>query len=193
MVKFIFISGPPGSGKSTQAKLISEELGFRYFDSGEMIRRHIKKGDIDGGEQMGKGFLMPIKSTLILAKSELAELIKSGAKGLIISGIPRSIQQAFGVDGEEGLIDWLSASHGKEEIMFIHLQLSEEESIKRNLHRGEGRIDDKLDVLKTRLKVFKETTLPVYTELKRKGYTVIDIDGTPSRQEVFENIKKHIK
>ena len=50
-----------------------------------------------------------------------------------------------------------------------------------------------MDVLKTRLKVFKETTLPSFEELKKLGYRVIKIDGRPSIETVFENIKKHLE
>lgn len=192
MVKFIFISGPPGSGKSTQAKLISEELGFSYFDSGDMIRSHIKDGTIEGEGEMGKGLLMPIKPVLVLAKKELSKLIKPGGGGIIISGIPRSIDQAFGIEGEEGIINWLSESYERYEILFINLHIPEEESINRNMKRNEGRVDDKLDVLKTRLEVFKKETFPVYSELKQRGYRVVEINGMQSRQEVFEEIKKNI-
>lgn len=192
MIKFIFISGPPGSGKSTQAKLVSEELGFSYFDSGDIIRSHIKDGTIEGEGELGKGLLMPIKPVLILAKKELSKLIESGVKGVIISGIPRSIEQAFGIDEEEGIINFLSKKYERYEMLFINLNIPEEESIKRNLKRNEGRIDDKLDVLKIRLKIFKEKSLPVYSELKQRGYKVIDIDGEMPPQEVFEEIKKNI-
>lgn len=192
MVKFIFISGPPGSGKNTQAKLISEEFGFSYFDSGDMIRSHIKDGTIEGEGEMGKGLLMPIKPVLVLAKKELSKLIKPGGGGIIISGIPRSIDQAFGIEGEEGIINWLSESYERYEILFINLHIPEEESINRNMKRNEGRVDDKLDVLKTRLEVFKKETFPVYSELKQRGYRVVEINGMQSRQEVFEEIKKNI-
>lgn len=192
MVKFVFISGPPGSGKSTQAKLISEELGFSYFDSGDMIRSHIKDGTIEGEGEMGKGLLMPIKPVLVLAKKELSKLIMPGGGGIIISGIPRSIDQAFGIEGEEGIINWLSESYERYEILFINLHIPEEESINRNMKRNEGRVDDKLDVLKTRLEIFKKVTFPVYSELKQRGYRVIEINGMQSRQEVFEEIKKNI-
>lgn len=192
MLKFIFISGPPGSGKNTQAKLISGELGFSYFDSGDMVRSHIKDGTIADEGEMGKGLLMPIKPVLVLAKEELAKLIESGAVGIIVSGVPRSIDQAFGIEGEEGIINWISESYERYEILFINLHISEEESIKRNMKRNEGRVDDKLDVLKTRLKIFKEITFPVYSELKQRGYKVVEINGMQSPLEVFEEIKRNI-
>ena len=36
--KLITIDGPAGSGKSTVAKLLSKELGFKYIDTGAMYR-----------------------------------------------------------------------------------------------------------------------------------------------------------
>jgi len=193
MVKLIFISGPPGSGKSTQAKFINDELNFSYFDSGDMVRQYLKEGKMDGGERMAKGLLMSIKPVLIMAKKEIGKIIDLNPNGIVLSGIPRSTEQAFGIDEEEGLIDWLSSKYDKDEFVFIDLTLPEEESVKRNTNRGEGRIDDKLEVLPTRLRVFRETTIPVFEELKKRGYKVIEIDGTPPPEEVFDKIEVHLR
>jgi len=193
MVKFVFISGPPGSGKSTQAKLISDYLGYGFFDTGDMVRRLIADGTLKMGDRLAEGFLMPEKQTLIYAKRELGELLEKENKGFVISGIPRSHAQAIEIDGEEGIVKWLTGKFSKGELLFINLEIPEGESIKRNLARHQGRVDDRMDVLKTRLKVFKETTLPSFEELKKLGYRVIKIDGRPSIETVFENIKKHLE
>jgi len=193
MVKFVFISGPPGSGKNTQAKLISDYLDYGFFDTGDMVRRLLKDGTLKMGDRLAEGFLMPEKPTLIFAKKELGELIEKGAAGFVISGIPRSHAQAIEIDGEEGIVKWLSQKFDKDNLLFINLEIPESESIKRTMARREGRVDDKMDVLKTRLKVFKEITLPSYQELRDMGYKVVDIDGRPPVEEVFESIKKHLK
>lgn len=193
MKKFVFISGPPGSGKSTQAKLIGDYLGFVFFDTGDMVRRRLKDGSLEMGDRLAGGLLMPIKPILIFAKEELKNLIERNQRGFVISGIPRSIEQAFGIEGEEGVIDWLSSKYSKEELLFINLEIPEEESVKRAMERHQGRIDDKIDVMRTRLRVFKETTSPVSQELRKRGYEVLDIDGTPSIDEVFQSIKKHLQ
>ena len=193
MGKFVFISGPPGSGKSTQAKLIGDYLGFVFFDTGDMVRRRLKDGSLKMGNRLANGLLMPIKPILIFAKGELKKLIEEDHKGLVISGIPRSNEQAFGIEDDEGIIDWLSSKYDKKELLFINLEIPEEESVKRMMERNQGRIDDKIDVMKTRLRVFKEITLPAFQELRKKGYKVVDVDGTPSIEEVFQSIKKHLQ
>ena len=136
---------------------------------------------------------MPENQTLISAKRELGELLEKENKRFVISGIPRSHAQAIEIDGEEGIVKWLTEKFDKNELLFINLEIPEEESIKRNLARHQGRVDDRMDVLKTRLKVFKEITRPSFEELKNLGYRVIKIDGRPSIETVFENIKKHLE
>jgi len=120
-------------------------------------------------------------------------IIDEGAKGIVLSGIPRSVEQAFGVDGEQGLLDWLSSKYAQEEFLFVHINIPEEESIRRNTHRHQGRADDKLEVLPTRLKTFREITMPVLGELEKKGYKVLEIDGTPPIEEVASEIEKHLR
>jgi cytidylate kinase len=39
----IVVSGPPGSGKSTYAKRLAEDLGLRYFTTGEIFRAIAKE------------------------------------------------------------------------------------------------------------------------------------------------------
>lgn len=192
MEKFIFVSGPPGSGKNTQAKFICEELGYTHFDSGDMVRRLINSGELDQGENLEKGLLMPIERVLFFAKEEVKKMLSNGVKGLVISGIPRSQEQAFGIGEERGIIDWLDEVFGKTELLFFHIEIPEEESIKRNLKRGEGRKDDNPESLKTRMREYQRETAPTFSDLKERGYKVVDIDGRPSREEVFAAIRKHL-
>jgi adenylate kinase len=42
MTKFLVLLGPPGVGKGTQAKILSERTGFAHISSGELFREHIK-------------------------------------------------------------------------------------------------------------------------------------------------------
>ncbi|OGY57053.1 MAG: hypothetical protein A2Y84_02285 [Candidatus Colwellbacteria bacterium RBG_13_48_8] len=192
MPKIIFISGPPGSGKNTQAKFLSKEFGFPHFDTGDMIRDRLASGEIKDGTLLEEGFLMPREQVLQLSQEKISEMLKADARGLIISGIPRSSDQAFGTIGVKGVVDWLSEKLGKQELIFIHINLPEEESIKRNMARGEGRVDDQPEVLETRLLTYKQETAPLLEELRKRGFNVIEIDGLPSREEVFADIKRHL-
>ena len=63
----IILFGPPGSGKGTQAKLLTKKFGLEYFGSGEALRQRQKVGDFTGKkllEVMNRGEWVP-ESTII--------------------------------------------------------------------------------------------------------------------------------
>ena len=44
----LVLFGSPGSGKGTQAKLLSQALGIPQISTGDMLREHIRKGNAVG-------------------------------------------------------------------------------------------------------------------------------------------------
>ena len=95
----IIILGAPGSGKGTQAVLVSEKLGIPHISTGDIFRDHIKRGTeiglkiksvIDGGN------LCPDELTIEIVRERLAE--RDCEKGYILDGFPRNITQAVALD-----------------------------------------------------------------------------------------------
>ncbi len=201
----VIIFGPQGSGKGTQATMISEKTGMFAFSMGEALRNEIK-GKTEIGLQvegiMAKGELVPADIT----NSLLIKAVNSpeAEKGIIIDGYPRDEQQ----------LDFYSKNFHTD--YAFELDLSEEESIRRISTRrvcphcgrnyniiwikpkiegkcdacGTGLIhrdDDKPEEVKRRLEIYNKNTLPMRKYYDGLGVLhVIDASGTI--EEVNEKI-----
>jgi len=205
---FIFI-GPPGSGKGTQAKKISEFLNYSFISTGDILREEVKKKTKLGNmakKYMEKGELVPDDLMLKIIKKNLKK-----KKGVILDGFPRTINQAKGLD------EILKNKSLKIDNVF-YLKVKDEEIIKRlssrricpkcqniyNLITKKPkndevcdicnvkliqRDDDKEEVIIKRLKVYNEETKELLNYYKDK---ILEIDGEGNPEDVFERIKKHL-
>jgi adenylate kinase len=93
-MKATFI-GPPGAGKGTQAKLAAKSLGILHLSTGDMLRSAVKAGTKLGKEAegyMAAGKLVPDTLVLEMLKERLKE--PDTARGFILDGFPRNVQQA---------------------------------------------------------------------------------------------------
>ncbi|GER35046.1 adenylate kinase [Striga asiatica] len=77
---------------------------------------------------------------------------------------------------------------GAEPDIVLFFDCPEEEMVKRVLNRNQGRIDDNIDTVKERLKVFAELNLPVIKHYSKIG-KLCKIDGTGSEDEIFERVR----
>ena len=151
MKKHILFLGPPGAGKGTQAALLSEANSFLHLSTGELLRKEVEL-DTNLGIQvkdiMNKGQLVSDELVLEIVKKNLDK----GNKGWILDGYPRNLSQS------NSLNEVLTEINQPLE-MVIYLDIPEKVLIKRLLKRG--RKDDNEDTIKTRLKIYKETTEPL--------------------------------
>ena len=91
--------GPPGSGKGTQAALLSDRLGLPHVATGDLFRSHIRRGTALGVEAeryIDRGVLVPDELVLGLIETRLAE--PDAAQGMILDGFPRTRPQAEALD-----------------------------------------------------------------------------------------------
>ncbi len=177
----IIIFGPPGAGKGTQAKLISEEYGIPHLSTGEIFRSAIKNETPLGKEVksiLDAGDLVPDEKVVALVEEEL----KDGKydDGYILDGFPRTVPQAKAFDA---ILD----KKGKSLDAFLQLEVPKDELIERILNRGEDRSDDTPEKVKNRLDVYYNETKPVLNYYKKQD-VVKSIDGVGSIDEIFDNI-----
>lgn len=89
----IIILGPPGSGKGTQAEILSKHLAIPHISTGDILRQEVK-----AGSELGQ------KVTQIMAAGDLVDdetimaitikALNAASNGFILDGVPRSIGQA---------------------------------------------------------------------------------------------------
>lgn len=95
----LILLGPPGAGKGTQAKAISERCGVPHISTGDMFREIIKTGGELAGKlksYMDKGELVPDALVLEVVEKVLTE--GKGKEGFLLDGFPRTMPQAEGLD-----------------------------------------------------------------------------------------------
>lgn len=150
----ILISGPQGSGKTTQARLLSKALGLPLFSTGEFLRRLSGIKSETGRivkHHLETGTLIPDDLILELVSKELSK--PKFKKGFVIEGNPRTLKQAEAFKPQLDLV--------------IELQLDDDECLKRLINRK--RMDDTEELIKNRLKVYHRQTEPMFEYYKKLG------------------------
>jgi len=95
----ITIMGPPGGGKGTQAKILSEKLGIPHISTGAIIRSAIREKTELGKvaeDYISNGQLVPDKLVIDMVSKRLSE--KDCENGYILDGFPRTLPQADAMD-----------------------------------------------------------------------------------------------
>lgn len=91
--------GAPGSGKGTQAGIISNRLGIAHIASGDLFREAASRGDEIGKQAknyMERGLLVPDEITISMILERIAAA--DCAEGFILDGFPRTLDQAKALD-----------------------------------------------------------------------------------------------
>ena len=168
MKRHLLFLGAPGAGKGTQAELLSQTNSYLHLSTGELLRKEIEMNTILGiqvKDIMNRGELVSDELVLKIVRQNL----DNNNKGWILDGYPRNLSQV------NSLNDVLKNINQPLEIVF-YLDIPDEVLIKRLLMRG--RKDDNEETIKTRLKIYKETTTPLieyYKNLSLLEY--INADG----------------
>ncbi len=181
---YLILFGAPGAGKGTQAKIISQRYGFEHISTGDMLRESVKKGTplgLKAQEIMSSGQLLPDDIMIAIIKEKLSE--PQLRDGFILDGFPRTVSQAAAL---EKLLAELKYDNGA----ILVFEVDEEELVNRLAKRRACKVcnnifsnneiadlincptcgasysfyqrpDDDESVIRKRLKIFRDTTLPV--------------------------------
>jgi adenylate kinase len=99
MARFVVLFGPPGAGKGTQAKQVSQAMGVPHLSSGDLFRHHVGDGtDLGWAAKayLDKGMLVPDEVTIAMVAERLATA--EFADGAVLDGFPRTVAQAQALD-----------------------------------------------------------------------------------------------
>jgi len=183
----ISVIGGSGSGKDTQAELLSQKFETRHISSGYIFREGEKQGNplaIEAQKMANQGKWV---TDNITSKLVLEYVQKNCPTGFIITGYPRYLEQAHTFDE---IVKTLNISL----TCVIHISVSDKILIERmklqraeSLSRGDVRGDTSDEVIIQRLKSYHETINPLLTEYTTRNL-LIDIDGSLPKEVVFSNI-----
>lgn len=204
----IIFFGPPGSGKGTQAAIISKILSIPSLSTSGILNNVIKNGGEFADElknYMSSGKLVP--STLVneIVSTTLAK--KEYSLGCILDGYPRTIDQAEFLDirfpklkpvvvyceiSYEMLVNRIKERFSCVECGAIYNKLSAPTRIPNvcdvcKTTKFKIRDDDNIEVLQKRWEVYIEETKPLLEYYNNKG-SLFTVDATISKEEITNNI-----
>ena len=206
----IVLLGPPGAGKGTQAKSISNSYSIPHISTGDIFRKNISEETPLGMEAkryMDNGQLVPDEVTINMVKDRLTW--EDCRNGYLLDGFPRTVTQAealqeFLESRDERLDTALCIEVPKDFILErmtgrrVCLQCGASYHIKFNPPAKAGtcdvcgneviqRKDDVEETVKERLDVYERQTQPLIDFYKTKNL-LSTVDGTKAINEVFESI-----
>ena len=171
--------GPPNSGKGTQARAIARRLGIPAISTGDMLRDAVAAGTELGrrvGEVLAAGELVDDGTMARVVRERLAR--PDTAAGFLLDGYPRTESQA------ETLTEIL-AERGEELSAAISIDVPEAILVARA--RGRGREDDREEVMRERLRVYREKTAPLVGYYEKRDQLRV-VDGDRPVEEVTSQI-----
>jgi adenylate kinase len=179
----VVILGPPGAGKGTQAKLISEDAGIPHINTGDMYRAAVAAGS-DLGRRvkpyMDAGELVPDDLTIAVVRDRLSQ--PDTMDGFVLDGFPRTLPQAQALDE-------ILADSERGISVVLDFQLSEELAEQRLLKRAleQGREDDTPEIIHRRMETMRIPEALV--EHYRTRGLVVGIHAERSIEEVFGEVQ----
>jgi len=135
----VIFTGPPTSGKGTQALWLENEAGFVHLESTPVIREQfaLHPDDpviIDQKAKVARGDIVDPPVILEWMKDKVRVLAGQG-KDLALSGSPRSRFEAEGDEKQQGLYPLFDELYGPQNVHNIYLRISEEDAVRRSLVR----------------------------------------------------------
>ena len=212
-MRLIFI-GPPGSGKGTQAQLLSKRLGLVHFATGDILRDAVANDTPEGRKAtsyMAAGQLVPDAIVIDIVNARLRA--KDRPAKFIMDGYPRTLVQA-------NSFDLVLKEQGLELDAVVFLNVEDDEIVRRNSarwtcinpeckatyntlskpprvagrcdlcqHLLQRREDDKPETIRRRLQVFHEQADGILDHYRRQG-RLIEVPGVGDIEAIYASIVK---
>jgi adenylate kinase len=184
----VLLLGPQGSGKGTQAKLISDAYGIPHIATGDILRAAMAEGTELGRRVKpiyDSGQLVPDDLMIGIIRERLAE--EDTENGFVLDGFPRTLAQAEALDA-------MLREIAKELTVVFVLQLPEPVAIERLTKRAqlEGRVYDTPEAIHKRLELYRRETEPL-VEWYRARSNVVPVHAERSVEEVFTEIQEALE
>lgn len=202
----LLLFGPPGSGKGTQSRLLSQWLGIPALSTGDILRAEVASGSVLGRQlsdilQQGRYVSDDLVNAIVIHQLEAAP------RGMILDGYPRTVDQA----------DFLRRALGERNLddpVAVHLDVPDDAIIERlgarriceHCHRvynllqhppqHDGacddcskalttRADDTPEVIRQRLATYARVTTPMFVHFPCN----IPVNGNQHPEAVFSEIQ----
>jgi adenylate kinase len=204
-VKAIVLFGSPGSGKGTQAKMLTQCLGIPHISTGDMLRDWIRLGSAGTAlvATMQSGALVSDEVVNGMVEERLSQPDAMG--GFVLDGYPRTMAQA------DHLHEWLEHRGIREVVIYLAVdynvviaRLNGRRQCPRcgtlyNLATKRPRVDEMCDldgeklvireddqesVIRERLDAYEQQTRPVLEHYKEVARNVVEVDASNEPPEV---------
>ncbi|TWP22516.1 adenylate kinase [Apibacter muscae] len=186
----IVLFGPPGSGKGTQAEILSKKFNLKHISTGDLFRYNIKNETslgIQVKSYMDKGNLVPDELTTEMLKDELKR--NYDQKGFILDGYPRTTSQAEALDL---LLKELFETNVS---LTLALYVEDEILVQRILKRSieSGRTDDADEsIIRNRIKEYYDKTA-IVSEYYKNQNKLREIAGEGTIEEITNSLSTEIE
>ncbi|WP_166352210.1 adenylate kinase [Phytoactinopolyspora limicola] len=179
--------GPPGSGKGTQAELVADYFGIPAISTGDIFRANVSEGTplgLEAKQYLDAGDYVPDEITNNMVRDRLSQA--DTADGFLLDGYPRTTAQV-------AFLDSVLAEQGAALNHVVELIVAEDEIVSRLMKRAadEGRTDDSEDVIRNRMRLYKEQTAPLTALYAERGL-LVRVDGIGPVDEVAVRVEKAI-
>jgi adenylate kinase len=207
----VVLLGPPGAGKGTQAKRVAAAFELLHLSTGDLLRDEVARGTSLGSQAkafMNRGELVPDELVGKMLTTRLHT--QMAALGCAFDGYPRTTAQA-------ALLDGLLAELNRRVDVVLYLNVEDDEILKRLTGRRscpscgavyhlasqppkvEGtcdacrtgliqREDDRDDVVRERLRVYREHTAPLLA-LYRDRAILREVNGAGAADAIFQRLR----
>jgi len=204
----IIILGPPSSGKGTQASALAKEYGIPHISTGDILRSEVDKRTELGQEaasHMSEGKLVPDDLVIRMMEDRLSQ--EDCARGFILDGYPRTVEQAVVLDKAFSADVVLYIDVTEDEVIrratgrrvcktcgaIFHVDFSPPKTAKVCDVCGSKltiRKDDTEPTVRKRLEVFRDMTAPL---IERYGDMLVSIDGNGTPDETLERARSALR